>query len=221
MVSSPWRMRSSEYCVAAAGARISIVRPSVSCSARYSLHLRDERRVVRAGLVEPEHGGRAGRAGAGDGELHPVAHRDVLRLRRAPDVARLRRRARGARRPPGSSTCTTPAAAISNVLSWLPYSSAACAMSPTFGHGADRGGVERAVRDDVVDGRLVDARVRRVGDDGEGVVLAAVDAPQLAAVADERGHRGIHDHVGGHVQVRDALVGVDVRQARTAREVGA
>ena len=35
--------------------------------------------------------------------------------------------------PSASSTRTVPAAAISNVLSWLPYSSAFCAIRPTFG----------------------------------------------------------------------------------------
>jgi hypothetical protein len=35
--------------------------------------------------------------------------------------------------PAESSTSTTPSAGISKVLSWLPYSSAACAMRPTFG----------------------------------------------------------------------------------------
>jgi hypothetical protein len=80
-------------------------------------------------------------------------------------------------------------------------------------HRADRRRVERTVRDDVVDHGLVDAGVRRVGDDRDGVVLGAVLAPELAAVAHERGHRGIDDDVGGHVQVRDALVAVDVAEA--------
>ena len=31
------------------------------------------------------------------------------------------------------TTCTRPASAISKVLSWLPYSSAFCAMRPTLG----------------------------------------------------------------------------------------
>ena len=35
--------------------------------------------------------------------------------------------------PESSTTRTVPAAAISNDLSWLPYSSAAWAISPTFG----------------------------------------------------------------------------------------
>ncbi len=35
--------------------------------------------------------------------------------------------------PSEATTSTVPAVGISKVLSWLPYSSAACAMSPTFG----------------------------------------------------------------------------------------
>ena len=35
--------------------------------------------------------------------------------------------------PAVSTTRTVPAAGISKVLSWEPYSSAACAMSPTLG----------------------------------------------------------------------------------------
>ena len=84
------------------------------------------------------------------------------------------------------------------------------------GHRSDRGGVEWAVGVHVVDDRLEHPGVRRVGDDRERVVLATVDAPQLAAVADERGHRCVHDHVGGDVQVRQALVGVRVREAGAA-----
>jgi hypothetical protein len=35
--------------------------------------------------------------------------------------------------PSRFTTRTTPGRSISNVLSWLPYSSAFCAISPTFG----------------------------------------------------------------------------------------
>ena len=35
--------------------------------------------------------------------------------------------------PASSTTRTVPSREISNVLSWLPYSSAACAIRPTFG----------------------------------------------------------------------------------------
>ncbi|MDQ1112894.1 hypothetical protein QE418_002342 [Microbacterium testaceum] len=77
----------------------------------------------------------------------------------------------------------------------------------------DGGRIQRTVGDDVLDRRLVHPGVRGVGDHGEGVVLSPVGAPQLAAVADQRRHRGVDDHVARHVQVGDALVAVDVRQA--------
>ena len=80
------------------------------------LDLGDQVRVVGAGLVEPEHRRGAGGAGAGDGELDPVADRRVLGLAGAPDVAgldvvldqhrrRLRRRPAPCRRPGPRRSC--------------------------------------------------------------------------------------------------------------------
>ena len=85
---------------------------------------------------------------------------------------------------------------------------------PDVGHRAHRGRVERPVGAAVVDDGLVDPRVGRVGDHREGVGLLAVGAPHVAAGPDHRRHRGVHDHVGGHVQVGDPAVGVDHRQRR-------
>src|SRR5699024_8714656 len=48
--------------------------------------LGDDLRVVGALLVQVEDRGGAGRAGAGDGEPHPVPDRDVLRPAHPPDV---------------------------------------------------------------------------------------------------------------------------------------
>ena len=48
--------------------------------------LLDQLGVMRAGLVEPEDRRQLRGAGPGDGELHPVADRDVLGLE-VPDVA--------------------------------------------------------------------------------------------------------------------------------------
>ena len=45
-------------------------------------------------------------------------------------------------------------------------------------------------------------------------MLLAVGAPHVARGADHRRHRGVDDDVARHVQVGDALVGVDHRQAR-------
>ena len=97
-----------------------------------ALDLLEDLGVVRAALVEPEHGGRPGRARARDREPHPVRHRGVLGLAHAPDVAGLdvvlEQRVAGP-----STTRTVPAASISKVLSWEPYSSAFCAIRPTLG----------------------------------------------------------------------------------------
>ena len=130
IVSSPRAARSSVKRVASATGRISIWR--LRGVGQVRADLLEDLRVVGAGLVEPEHGGHAGRAGALDGEPDPVGDGRVLRLAGAEDVARLdvlleQRLARAV------TTRTMPAASISNVLSWLPYSSAFCAIRPTFG----------------------------------------------------------------------------------------
>ena len=89
-----------------------------------------------------------------------------------------------------------------------------------LGHQADVGdgahglGIERAVGFAEVDGRLIDAGVAGVRDDGEGVAGLALGVPDLAAGADHRGHRGVDDDVAGDVEVGDALVGVDHRKPR-------
>ena len=82
------------------------------------------------------------------------------------------------------------------------------------GHGAHGGGIERAVLLAVLDCGVIHARVAAVGDHGQRVVGLAVGAPHLAAVADHRRHGRIDDHVGWHVQVGDAFVGIHHRQWR-------
>ena len=176
------------------------------------LHLGDQVGVVGAGLVEPEDRRGAGGAGPGDGELDPVADR------RRPWSGR-RARCRPARpscsistSPAALTTRTVPAAGISKVLSWEPYSSAALAIRPTLGTEPIVAGSKAPwARQSSIDG-LVDAGVGGVRDHREGVGLLAVGAPHVAGGADHRRHRGVDDDVGRHVQVGDALVGVDHRQ---------
>ena len=76
---------------------------------------------------------------------HPVADRRVLGLAGPPDVALgdLVRQQHGRRRRRPPARCRPRA--ISKVLSWLPYSSAFCAIRPTFGRRAHRRRVEGAV----------------------------------------------------------------------------
>ncbi len=87
IVSSPRRARSSVYRTASPTSRISIVRPSVSSLGERRADLLQHLGVVGAGLVQPEHGGRAGRAGTAYGERDPVEDRGVLGLAGAPHVA--------------------------------------------------------------------------------------------------------------------------------------
>ena len=87
------------------------------------------------------------------------------------------------------------------------------------GHAAHRDRIEGAVGLAVLDHGLVDAGVAAVRDHGLGVLQFAGGVPHLARVADHGRHRGVDDHVAGHVQVGDAAVGVDHGQ-RGQRLVG-
>ena len=77
------------------------------------------------------------------------------------------------------------------------------------GNGAHRGRIERAVGFAVVDDGCVHAGVGRVRNDGLAVLAFAFWIPHLSAVTDHCGHRSVDDDVAGHVQVGDALVGID------------
>ena len=194
-------------------------RPSVSCSARYVSTLAISVGVVGAALVEPEHRRRAGGAGPRDGELDPVADRDVLRLARPPDVA-------GGHlvlEQDGAGLVDDAHRAVRRDLERLVVRAVllgGLGHQPDVGHRPHRRRVERAVGPAVVDDDLVDAGVAAVGDDGEGVVLGAVGTPHVARGADHRRHRGVDDDVGRDVEVRDAAVRVDHREARAGGEAG-
>ena len=148
-----------------------------------------------------------------DGQLDPVADRHVLGLAHPPDVAgadrvleeRLAGLVDDAHRAGGGDLEGLVVGAV--LLRRLRH-------QPDVRHRAHGGRVVGAVGAAVVDDDLVDPRVRRVGDHGERVGLVAVGAPHVAAGADHRRHRGVDDHVARHVQVGDALVGVDHRQGR-------
>jgi len=81
-------------------------------------------------------------------------------------------------------------------------------------------GIERAVGLAVLDGGLEQPSVGAIRDDGLGVVQFAVRAPHVAAFADHRGYRSVDDHVAGHMQARNALVGIHHREGRALRVLG-
>ena len=177
------------------------------------LDLGREVAVVGAGVVEPEDGGGARRPGPGHRELDPVADRGVLGLAGAPDVAGCHVVGHQHRAGAVDDLDATGIRDLEGLV-------VAAVLLGLLGHQADvrhrahGRRVEGAVDAAVVDDGLVDAGVRAVGDHREGVVLLAVRAPHVARGADHRGHRRVDDDVARHVEVGDALVGVDHRQAR-------
>ena len=120
--------------------------------------------------------------------------------------------------PAASTTSTRPAAGDLEGLVVAAVLLGLLGHQADVGHRAHGRRVEGAVGAAVLDDGLVDTGVRAVGDDGQGVVLLAVRAPHVPGGADHRRHRGVDDDVARHVQVGDALVGVDHRQARAVGE---
>ena len=123
-----------------------------------------------AGLVEPEHRRRAGGAGPGDGELHPVAGSGRPWSGTCARCRRPRRCARGAWRPAvddahGAGGGDLEGLVVAAVLLGR------LRHEPDVGDRAHGGGVVGAVGPAVVDHDLVDPGVAAVGDDGLGVVL--------------------------------------------------
>ena len=162
--------------------------------------------------VEPEHHRHAGVARARDGELDPVADGGVLDLAHAPDVALLHVLAEQhlARVEVGDV-----GHAVLGDLEGLVVRAVFLGLlrhQADVGHGAHGLGVEGAVPLAEVDDLLVDAGEGALGHHGLHVLQPAVGAVHLAAVADHRGHRGVHDHVVGRMEVGDALGRVHHRQ---------
>ena len=179
------------------------------------LHLGDDLRVVRAALVEPEHGRRTRRASARDCKLHPVADGNVFGLGGAPNVA-LGDSVRDQHLAGGVDDLDAAGGRNLERLVVAAILFGGLSHQAHIWHGSDGGRVERAVCDDVFDGGLVDTGIRRVRDDRDRVVFVAVNTPELATIADQRRHRGINDDIGWHVQVADAAVTVDVAEAWAA-----
>lgn len=132
MVFSPRRMRSTDSLVASTGLRIRMSRPSVSCSGRYcftlAIRLASCARVSSSQKTAGSPVARArvtasftqSRIGASlVWQARKMSPADTACSMTASPLASTRR--------------TVPVTGISKVLSWLPYSSAFCAIRPTFG----------------------------------------------------------------------------------------
>ena len=180
--------------------------------------LRQQLRVVGRRLVEPEDGGRArwrGRAPTASSTQSWIGASLVWHMRQMSPASTS---CSSSVAPASSTTRTVPAAAISKVLSCEPYSSAFCAIRPTFGVVPIVAGSKAPCSRQWSTVSRVQRRVGGVGDHELGVLLLAGGVPHLAGGADRRRHRGVDDHVARHVQVRDAAVGVDHRDRRAGGE---
>jgi len=91
---------------------------------------------------------------------------------------------------------------------------------PDVGVVAHRGPVELAVLPAVFQNDAVCAGVATIRNHAFDVFQFVVFVPHLASVADDIGHGGVDDHVGGNVQVGDAVVRVHHRQTRPGRVSG-
>ncbi len=144
MVSWPLRMRSSENLIASTGARMRMSRPLVSSFFRYFSTLAMSCASC-ARLASSQNTAGVLVRRARHRELDPVLDRRVLDLAHAEDVAGLDLPASIRTLPSSATTLTVPSAGMRKVLSCEPYSSAACAIKPTFGTVPIVFGIERAV----------------------------------------------------------------------------
>lgn len=131
MVSSPRRMRSIENAVAFSGDMISICRPSVSWSARYVLTLAIScASWARSSSSQNTAGTPVARARVTASLTQSWIGRSLAwhmrKMSPAPTTCS------STTSPLPSRTRTVPVVGISKVLSWLPYSSAFCAIRPTL-----------------------------------------------------------------------------------------
>ena len=173
------------------------------------LDLFDDLVFVRAVRVQPEDGGHAGVARAGNRQFDPVANRCVLDLAHAPDVAFfdvLRQQHLA-----GGDVHNARFAGLGHFKGFVVRAVLFSLLGhqADIGHGAHGDRVKVAIGLAEVNDFLVDARKGTFGIDRLGVLGLAVGAPHFAAQADHGGHRGVHNHVVGCVQVGDALGRVD------------
>ncbi len=164
--------------------------------------------------VEPEHHRHARKPGAGDGQLHPVPDGGVLDDRHPPDVTLFD--VLGQQHLAGVDVDDVGDAFLGNLERLVVGAVLFGLLShqADVGHGAHGRRVELAVGLTEVDDLLVDPGEGGLRVDGLGVLGPAIGAVHLAAQPDHRGHRGVHDHVAGRVEVRDAAGGIHHGQLR-------
>ena len=190
-----------------------------------TVHQVNEDGVVPALGVQPEDGRGVGGPGPRDRQVHPVAHGGVLGGAGPPDVAG--GHLVGQQHRAGLGACALDHddlhGAVGRDEEGLVVAAVLLGLAgheTHIGHRAHGGRVQSPVGAAVIDDGLVDPGVGGVRDDGERVRGLAVRPPQVAAGPDHGGHGGVDDDVTGHVQVRDAAIGVHHGQARSGGQLG-
>ena len=173
--------------------------------------------VVCALRVQPEDGLHAGKASAVNSQLDPILDRSILGLASAPDVACLdvvldEDVASGVSQLHGAVLRHLEGLVVGAVLLSL------LSHQADVRNGTHGGRIESAIRLAIIDNCLVDASVRRIRDDSQGVLLFIILVPHVAGGADHGRHGSVDDDVRWDVQVADALSGVDHSQVRTIFE---
>ena len=132
IVSSPFLARSSVKRAASATGRISICRSSVSSSASArSTFLRISASCARLSSSQNTAGAPVARARSTASRTQSATAASLVWQPRQMSPGSTS--CSSSVSPEPSTTRTLPAASISKVLSWLPYSSAFCAIRPTLG----------------------------------------------------------------------------------------
>src|SRR5699024_2868071 len=168
----------------------------------------DEVAVVCTLRVEPEDGLHAGQACAVNSKLDPVLDWGILGLACAPDVICLN--------VVGSQNISSGVNKLDFAVSWdLESLVVGAVLLSLLSHqtnvrGSTHGGwVVSAVFAAVFDNSLVNASVRGIRDDSEGVLLFIVLVPHVAGGTDHRRHGSVDDDIRRNVQVGNTLVGVN------------
>ena len=175
--------------------------------------LLDEFGIVRALLVEPEHGGGGRLPRPVHRQFHPVLNRRVFRLTHSPYIAGLhlvlqQGVAVRIHHRHGAGGLHLEGFVVGAVFLGLLRHQA------HIRHAAHRGRVEGAVLSAEVDNLLIHRRVAAVWNHRLHIVKRAVRPPHLAGGADGGGHGGVDNHIAWHMQVGYAAIRIHHGKAR-------
>ena len=169
--------------------------------------------VVRALFIEPEYGRSIAQTSAFYRKFNPILNCRIFSLASAPNITG----SNGVLKKRFAAVIDYPDGARSGDFKSLVMRTIffGCLCHQTdVGHAADRFGIECAVSLAEIQRGLVHTGITAIRNEREGVLKFALCVVNFSARANHRWHRSIDDDVARHVQVGDALIRIDVGQAR-------